>query len=204
VSSALSPLVGGLQEAFQKLPGIGPRSAQRLAIHVLERDRPAGELLVESLQKALAGVGRCQQCRNLSDAPLCSICGDAARDRDTLCVVEGPMDVMAVEQTGTYRGRYFVLLGNLSPLDGIGPEELGLGHLLERLRDERVRELILATNATAEGQATAHYIRMMVTEMPLLVSRIAFGVPFGGELEYLNAGTLAQALEGRQPLENEA
>lgn len=194
------PLIDQLMEAFRCLPGVGPRSAQRMTLHLLERDRAGGEHLAQVLLRALACVGRCERCRNLSETALCPICSNMRRDAATLCVVETPADVLAIEQAGGYSGLYFVLLGRLSPIDGIGPEELGLEQLLRRVDDEGIREVILATNPTAEGEATAYFITERLRGSRVTVSRIAHGVPLGGELEYVDGGTLLHALQGRKPL----
>lgn len=196
-----SPLVQELVDALRILPGVGPKSAQRMALQLLERQRPGGLRLARALEQALNQVEHCSRCRNLSEQPLCRICADPGRDDSLLCVVESPMDVIALEQSGGYRGRYHVLLGRLSPLDGIGPGELGLPQLVQRLADSAdIRELIIATNPTVEGEATAHYLREATRHLPLLVTRLAQGVPVGGELEYLAGTTLSHALSGRRPL----
>ena len=194
------PLIDQLIDSLQCLPGVGPKTAQRMTLHLLERDRRGGETLARVLVDALARVGRCVHCRNLSEDSLCPICVSERRDRGLLCVVETPADVLAVEQAGGYQGLYFVLLGRLSPLDGIGPEELGLEKLASRVRDEGVREVILATNPTVEGEATAYYITELLRASGAAVSRIAHGVPLGGELEYVDGGTLQHAFSGRRPL----
>lgn len=196
-----SPLVRELIDSLRVLPGVGPKSAQRMALTLLERQRPGGLRLSQALEKALNQVEHCQQCRNLSEQPLCGLCLDAGRDDTQLCVVESPMDVIALEQSGGYHGRYYVLLGRLSPLDGIGPIELGLPQLIERLRaSPQLSELIVATNPTVEGEATAHYLREAIRDLPLVVTRIAHGVPVGGELEFVDGSTLSHALSGRRPL----
>jgi recombination protein RecR len=194
------PLIDQLIEAFQCLPGVGPKSAQRMTLHLLERDRAGGEFLAQALERALARVGRCTRCRNLSEADLCPICASERRDRSVLCVVETPADVLAVEQAGGYTGLYFVLLGRLSPIDGIGPAELGLDLLAQRVREEGVKEVILATNPTVEGEATAYFITEQLRHAGVAVSRIAHGVPLGGELEYVDGGTLQHAFQGRKPV----
>lgn len=194
------PLIDQLMEALQCLPGVGPRSAQRMTLHLLERDRVGGQHLAEVLARALQRVGRCERCRNLSESALCPICSSPRRDPGTLCVVETPADVLAIEQAGGYTGRYFVLLGRLSPIDGIGPQELGLDALIRRVHDEGIREVILATNPTVEGEATAYFITERLREPGVMVTRIAHGVPLGGELEYVDGGTLLHALQGRKPL----
>lgn len=193
----MSPLLQQLIDALKCLPGVGPKSAQRMAFHLLERDRDGALQLAESLQLAVAKIGRCSLCRTLSETDICSICSSQSRDAAQLCVVESPADVMAIEHISEYRGQYFVLMGHLSPLDGIGPEELGLDVLEQRLASEGVNELILATNPTVEGEATAHYISEMADDHGVTATRIAHGVPLGGELEYIDAGTLAHAFAGR-------
>lgn len=196
-----SPLVRELIDSLRVLPGVGPKSAQRMALTLLERQRPGGLRLSRALETALNQVEHCQQCRNLSEQPVCGLCLDAGRDDSQLCVVESPMDVVALEQSGGYRGRYYVLLGRLSPLDGIGPAELGLPQLIARLRaSPQLKELIVATNPTVEGEATAHYLRESTRDLPLAVTRIAHGVPVGGELEFVDGSTLSHALSGRRPL----
>jgi recombination protein RecR len=192
------PSLVRLIEALRCLPGVGPKSAQRMAFHLLEKDRNGAGLLSEALQKAVEGVGRCKRCRMFADAELCPICSAAARDQTLLCVVESPADVAAIEQSGSYRGTYFVLMGHLSPLDGIGPSEIGIEAFEALLREGEVREVILATNPTVEGEATAHFLSSVVAQAGLSASRIAHGVPVGGELEYVDGGTLAHALAGRQ------
>jgi recombination protein RecR len=192
--AALSRLI----DALHALPGIGPKSAQRLAFRLLQDGRSAARELSQSLEHALANIGRCQRCRMLAEGELCPLCASPARDDSQLCVVESPADVIAVENSGAYRGRYFVLMGHLSPLDGIGPAELGLHELDLMLAQGSVREVILATNSTVEGEATAHFISEMARARGLGATRIAQGVPFGGELEYVDGSTLAAALAGRQ------
>jgi recombination protein RecR len=197
---SFSPLIDQLVEALRCLPGVGPKSAQRMAFHLLERERESGLKLAESLEKAMSGVGRCESCRTLTELTECAICSDTRRDTSTVCVVESPGDVLAFEQSGTYRGLYFVLMGHLSPIDGIGPAEIGISDLLARVKMQGVSEVILATNPTVEGEATAYYITEQVKLLDVCVSRIAHGVPLGGELEYVDVGTLAHALSGRQPV----
>ncbi len=197
----LSPLIRELIDALRVLPGVGPKSAQRMALNLLERQRPGGLRLARALEQALNQVEHCGTCRNLTEQPVCSLCRDPGRDDSQLCVVESPMDVLALEQSGSFRGRYYVLLGRLSPLDGIGPGELGLPQLIERLRNTpQLSELIIATNPTVEGEATAHYLREATRGLPLTVSRIAHGVPVGGELEFVDGSTLSHALSGRRPI----
>jgi recombination protein RecR len=189
-----------LIEALRCLPGVGPKSAQRMAFHLLEKDRNAAGALAEALQTAVQAVGRCRRCRMFADADLCPVCASPARDRSMLCIVESPADVAAIEQSGSYRGCYFVLMGHLSPLDGIGPQELGFSELESLFAEGVVKEAILATNTTVEGEATAHVIAEVALRHRIKPSRIAHGVPVGGELEYVDGGTLAHALAGRQTL----
>ena len=195
-----SPLLARLIEALRALPGVGPKSAQRAAFHLLERDRDGALALADALTAAANGVGHCTRCRMLSDTEVCRICSDASRDAALLCVVETPADVLAVEQATGYRGRYFVLTGHLSPLDGIGPAQLGFDLLETRLKAGEVREIILATNPTVEGEATAHYIGDLSRAHGVRATRIAHGVPIGGELEFVDGGTLSHAFTGRQEL----
>ena len=194
------PSLTRLIEALRNLPGVGPKSAQRMAFHLLEKDRNGAGAIADALQKAIGNVTRCQRCRMFAEAELCPICSSAARDRALLCVVESPADVAAMEQSGSYRGSYFVLMGHLSPLDGIGPDELGFAQLEALLAEGTVKEAILATNTTVEGDATAHVISEIATRYKVTSSRIAHGVPVGGELEYVDGGTLAHALAGRHVL----
>lgn len=186
--------------ALRCLPGVGPKSAQRMALYLLERDRVGAQRLADALQEALQGIGHCALCRNLSETEVCILCADSSRDHALLCVIETPADVLAVEQATAYRGVYFVLMGHLSPLDGIGPAELGLYRLEKRLASGEVREVILATNPTVEGEATAHYIANLARERGIRATRIAHGVPLGGELEYIDSGTLSHAFSGRREL----
>lgn len=195
-----SPKVQNLIDALAKLPSIGNKTAQRLAIHILQNDRGSGATIATALNEAIGSVGNCQSCRNLSENTLCSICADKARNDSLICVVEGPMDVLAIEQSTHFRGKYFVLMGRLSPLDGIGPEEIGLDKLEARLQTGNVTELILATNITVEGDATAYYIAELAKKYGASTSRIAFGVPMGGELEYIDSHTLGHAFESRTKL----
>lgn len=195
-----SPLIDRLIEALRCLPGVGPKSSQRIAYHLLERNREGARRLAAALQEASEKVGRCGECRTLSENALCRLCASDKRNAAQLCVVENPVDVQAIEHTTSYQGRYFVLMGHLSPLDGIGPEDIGLDQLEQRLRQGVVHEVILATNPTVEGEATAHYIADMAREHGIRASRIAYGVPFGGELEYVDAGTLSHAIAGRRDI----
>ena len=196
----VSPLIDRLIEAFQVLPGVGPKGAQRMVLFLLQRNRAGGRLLAEVLAEAVERVGECRDCRNLCEEPQCSICADPRRDDAVLCVVESPADILAIERAGGYRGRYFVLHGHLSPIDGIGPDELGLERLRQRAEALAPAELILATNPTVEGEATAHYISEMLGDRIASITRIAHGVPLGGELEYIDGGTLVHALQGRRSI----
>ncbi len=198
---SFSPLIDQLVDALRCLPGVGPKSARRMVFHLLERDREGGLKLSEQLQEAMSGVGRCQSCRTLTEQTLCSLCADQKRDQSIICIVETPADVLAFEQSGSYRGQYFVLMGHLSPIDGIGPDEIGVSELLKRVQAQAVKEVILATNPTVEGEATAFYIVERLKNLGVTASRIAHGVPLGGELEYVDVGTLAHALSGRQVIE---
>lgn len=195
-----SPALAELIEALRALPGVGPKSAQRMAFHLLQDARPAAQSLAGALTRSLERVGRCTRCRMLTEAPLCSICANPQRDAGLICLVESPADVVAIEQSGGYRGLYFVLMGHLSPLDGIGPEQLGSQEFTVLLAAGGIREVILATNPTVEGEATAHLFSQLVRQHHIAASRIAHGVPMGGELEYVDGGTLAHALAGRQSL----
>lgn len=193
-------LLNQLIEALRKLPGIGPKSAQRMAFHLLQRDRDAGRYLAQIMALAMDRIGRCERCRTLSEDALCAICASPHRDASLLCIVEQPSDIVAIEQATDYRGLYFVLGGRLSPLDGIGPDELELDQLGERLAGDEVQEAILAISPTIEGSATAHYISELVRGSSLRITRIAHGVPLGGELEFVDGGTLAHAFAGRRGL----
>ncbi|MHA7001671.1 recombination mediator RecR [Aeromonas schubertii] len=196
-----SPLLDEMIKALQVLPGVGPKSAQRMAFQLLERERSRGLRLAQTLTRALTEIGHCSHCRTFTENEQCDLCASPKRaENGLLCVVESPADVAAIEQTGHYCGRYFVLMGHLSPLDGIGPEELGLEILERRLQNEAIEELILATNPTIEGDATAWYIAEMARSAGVKVSRIAHGVPVGGELELVDGTTLSHSLMGRQPL----
>jgi recombination protein RecR len=194
------PLLSRLIDALRCLPGVGPKSAQRMAFHLLERDREGGIKLADVLREAMEKIGHCESCRTLSETSICTLCSNPNRDDSTLCVVETPAEMMAIEQATDYRGRYYVLGGRLSPLDGIGPKEIGLDILERRLAEGVVTELILATNTTVEGEATAHYLNEMARARNIRTTRIAHGVPLGGELEYVDGGTLSHAFAGRQEL----
>jgi recombination protein RecR len=189
-----------LIDALRILPGVGLKSAQRMALQLLEKNREGAFRLAEAVTEAATKVGKCQQCRTLTEHELCNICSNPARSGSQLCVVESPADLFAIEQAGGYRGKYFVLLGHLSPIDGIGPEQLGIDKLVERLQSNQVNELILATNLTVEGEATAHFIADKAKSLGVEVSRIAYGVPMGGELEYVDGGTLNLALQSRKTI----
>ena len=195
-----SPLLEQLIEAFRCLPGVGPKSAQRMTLHLLERNREGGMKLSSALMEALENVGNCDSCRTFTEESICRICASNSRNRKICCVVESPADVFAIEQSGTYRGLYFVLMGHLSPIDGIGPEQLAISKLVDRVKQEEIEEVIIACNPTVEGDATAYYIAEQLKPLSVLVSRIAHGVPVGGELEYVDGGTLTHAFTGRTPI----
>jgi recombination protein RecR len=196
-----SPLIDELIDALRCLPGVGAKSAQRMSFQLLERNRPGAARLAAALNKAVDKVGHCSSCRTLTENEQCFICADSRRDQHTICVVESPADVVAFEQSGDYKGLYFVLMGHLSPIDGIGPAEIGIDKLLQRATELQLQELILATNPTVEGEATAYYITEQMRSRGIEVSRIAHGVPLGGELEYVDSGTLAHALKGRRRID---
>ena len=196
----MSSLLEQLIEAFRVLPGVGQKTAQRMAYHVLERERDGGRRLASVLADAVERVGHCTRCRDFSEAEVCETCASASRDAHQLCVVESPADRLAIEQATGYRGLYFVLQGRLSPLDGIGPREIGLDRLDARLREGQVLELIIATNPTVEGEATAHYLAQLARQHQVKPSRLAHGVPLGGELEYVDRGTLSHAFGSRSEM----
>ena len=196
-----SPLLVRLIDGLRCMPGVGQKSAQRIAFHLLERDREGASGLSTALADAVDGIGHCSRCRMFTEDELCSICSASGRDTAQLCVVESPADVMAIEDATGFRGQYFVLMGHLSPLDGIGPEELGLSKLEKWLGDGEVKELIIATNPTVEGDATAHYLADLAMRNSVTASRIAHGVPLGGELEYVDGGTLSHAFYGRRAVD---
>ncbi len=193
-----SPIIKKLIDAFCCLPGVGPKSAQRMAYHLLERNREAALTLSETISKAVNNVNHCIRCRDFTENKVCGICLSENRDNSMVCVVESPVDVYAIEATASFKGKYFVLMGHLSPLDGVGPEDIGLDELKQLVAAENPTELILATNATVEGEATAHFIAEMFKNKELRISRLASGVPIGGELEYLDGGTLMQSLSDRR------
>lgn len=192
-----SPLLEQLIESLRCLPGVGQKTAQRMALQLLTCGRENGKKLAKSLQEAMENIQHCQQCRIFSESSLCEICASHSRDLSLLCIVENPIDVAVIEQTSTYRGKYFVLLGRLSPLDGIGPEEIGISALKALFENGDIKEVILATNPTVEGEATAHYISELAKQSKIKVTRIAHGVPIGSELEYIDSSTLAHAFTGR-------
>ena len=193
-------VIDQLIDALRCLPGVGAKSAQRMALQLLERDKVGASHLAETISLAVEKIGRCQRCRTLTEFPICDICANKARVSEQICVVENPADLYAIEQAGSYRGQYFVLLGHLSPIDGIGPEELGIDQLMDRLANETVTEVILATNLTVEGEATAHFIAEKAKVLGISVSRIAYGVPMGGEREYVDGGRLNLALQSRKEI----
>ena len=193
-----SPQLVRLIDALRALPGVGPKTAQRMAFHLMQEGRSGARALAEALTGSLEQIGRCKRCRMLTEGELCQICTAPQRDETVVCVVESPADVVAVEQSGGFRGRYFVLMGHLSPLDGIGPDQLGVRELESILDEGTIQELILATNPTVEGEATAHFLSDVASKRGIRATRIAHGVPIGGELEYVDGGTLAHALSGRQ------
>jgi recombination protein RecR len=196
-----SPALEELMEALRCLPGVGPKSAQRMTLHLLERDREGAGQLASALSQAVERIDHCSRCRNFTELDICEICSDPRRDATTICVVESPADVLAVELSGSFRGIYFVLMGHLSPIDGIGPAEIGLDRFQQRVIEEGIAEVILATNPTVEGEATAYYLTDMLQPQGVRISRIAHGVPLGGELEYVDGSTLAHAFSGRRPVE---
>jgi len=198
--ASLSPSIDQLIEALRCLPGVGPKSAQRMTFHLLERNPNGGHHLAATLAHALNNVKHCTRCRILTETELCSRCSDERRQADTLCIVEMPSDVLAIEQATHYKGQYFVLSGHLSPLDGIGPDELGIPQLITLLDTGKIQEIILATNPTVEGEATAHYLSQLAHERKIHVTRLAHGIPMGGELEYIDSGTLSHAFSGRETI----
>ncbi|MEX2470309.1 MAG: recombination mediator RecR [Pseudohongiellaceae bacterium] len=195
-----SPLIDQLIEAFRCLPGVGPKSAQRMSLHLLERNREGGRQLSKALTEALEKVSNCAQCRTLTEETVCRICASHSRNRKLCCVVESPADIFAIEQSGSFQGVYFVLMGHLSPIDGIGPEQLGINRLVQRVGDGEIEEVIIACNPTVEGDATAYYIAEQLRDSGIFVTRIAHGIPVGGELEYIDGGTLTHAFTGRKAI----
>lgn len=198
--TAYSPRLTKLIDALRRLPGVGPKSAQRMAFHLLERDREAVEFMRDALGEAAAGITRCPACRMFREDNQCRYCSEARSATGQVCVLESPADLVAIDHNTPYRGRYFVLMGKLSPIDGVGPEELGLDTLGQQLASGQIKELIIATNPTVEGEATAYYLAEMARARGVKVTRIAHGVPMGGELEYVDGGTLSHALNGRTPV----
>jgi recombination protein RecR len=198
--ASLGPKIEQLIDALRCLPGVGPKSAQRMTFHLLERNRDGGERLAKALSDAFQHVQHCQRCRILSETELCTRCNDEQRRQDQLCIVEMPSDVLAIEQATHYKGQYFVLSGHLSPLDGIGPDALGIPQLIELFDQKTIQEVILATNPTVEGEATAHYISQLAHQRNIPVSRLAHGIPLGGELEYVDSGTLSHAFSSRESI----
>lgn len=195
-----SPKFVALVQALRGLPSVGQKTAQRMALHLLEHDRFGAEKLAVAITAAIEGIGRCTSCRIFSETPLCPICADSQRDVSLLCIVESPTDWLAIEQSGAYQGRYFILSGHLSPLDGIGPEDIGVPELLKRLEDPAIAEIIMATSATIEGEATAGFIIDRLDPVRYKITRLAQGVPMGGELEYLDSQTLTLALKSRHSI----
>ena len=187
-----------LKQALRRLPGVGPKSASRMAHHLLERDREGARVISQALVNAIERIGHCKRCNNLTEQEICPICISPRRDKSLLCIVESPSDLVSLDQSGVYNGLYFVLMGRLSPLDGIGPDDIGIPRLEALLDEGVIKEVVLATNLTVEGEATAHYIGERVRARQIKVTRIAYGVPIGGELEYTDRNTLARALAGRR------
>jgi recombination protein RecR len=198
--ASLGPSIDALTQALKCLPGVGPKSAQRMTFHLLERNPQGGERLAEALRLALDAVTHCERCRILCEDDVCVRCADERRHKEQLCIVELPNDVLVIEQATQYRGQFFVLSGHLSPLDGIGPEALGIPKLIQRLDEGHIEEIILATNPTVEGEATAHYISELGKARHIKITRLAHGIPVGGELEYIDSGTLSHAFTGRESI----
>ncbi len=200
---SFGPVIDELIDAFRVLPGVGQKSAQRMTMSLLESKRHGAERLANALKMAVERIGRCRSCQNFSETEVCAICEDKRRDGALLCVVESPSDLLAIEQTHQYHGYYFVLNGSISPIDGRGPDEIGIPLLLQRLEQGQVNEVILATNPTIEGEATAHYIADILKQRAILVTRLAHGIPLGGELGFVDGGTLSHAFSGRSPVRND-
>ena len=188
-------LLNDLINSLIILPGVGKKSAQRMALYLLDKNKDGAGILAKTLEKAIDEIGRCSRCRMLTSNSLCKICSDNTRDMNSICVVENPSDVLAIESTGGFKGRYFVLLGRLSPIDGISPDDLGISDFLKLIKIENIKEVILATSSTVEGDATAIYIKDHISDIK--VSRISYGIPIGGELEYVDGNTIARAIQGR-------
>lgn len=199
---SFSPYMARLVRALQALPGVGPKTAARMALHLVHKSRTSGEELANALHDAVANVKQCTLCRNISETEICVLCNNPRRDQSRLCIVETPADVVAIESSGGYSGKYFVLHGHLSPIDGVGPTELGLAALAQRVEGQDVDEIIVATSTTAEGETTAVYISDMFENSDVVVSRIAHGIPVGGELEYVDMTTISHAIRGRKPIEH--
>lgn len=200
---SFSPLINELVESLTILPGVGRKSAQRMALQLLERNRAGGLRLSAALSRAMDGIVRCRCCQNFAESDYCPVCLTDRRDAEQVCVVETPSDLAAIESAGGFKGRYFVLMGHLSPIDGIGPDEIGLTILAKQVAEGHIKEVILATNSTVEGEATAYFIAQMLANTSALVTRIAHGIPLGGELGYIDGGTLSHAFSGRKPVSND-
>ena len=193
-------LLNQLVQAFKILPGIGEKSAQRMAFHILEKNREGGKNLAKLINESFEYIRNCTECRNLTEEVLCNICSDEKRNKKLICGVESPTDVLAIENSGSFKGKYFVLMGRLSPIDGVTPQDLGIPKLIERAKTEEIDEIIIATSPTIEGDATSFYIKDQLCENKILISRIAYGVPMGGELEYVDNTTLGRAIQGRREI----
>tara|TARA_B100001248_G_scaffold247491_1_gene219020 strand:- start:18 stop:620 length:603 start_codon:yes stop_codon:yes gene_type:complete len=193
-------LLNQLIQAFKILPGIGEKSAQRMAFHILEKNREGGKNLARLINDSVENIRNCSECRNLTEKTICDICSDEKRNKKIICVVESPTDVLAIENSGSFKGKYFVLMGRLSPIDGVTPQDLGIPKLIERVKSSDIDEIIIATSPTIEGDATSFYIKDQLNENKILISRIAYGVPMGGELEYVDNTTLGRAIQGRREI----
>ena len=193
-------LLNQLIQAFKILPGIGEKSAQRMAFHILEKNREGGKNLARLINDSVENIRNCSECRNLTEEAICDICSDEKRNKKIICVVESPTDVLAIENSGSFKGKYFVLMGRLSPIDGVTPQDLGIPKLIERVKSSDIDEIIIATSPTIEGDATSFYIKDQLNENKILISRIAYGVPMGGELEYVDNTTLGRAIQGRREI----
>ncbi len=193
-------LLNKLIQAFKILPGIGEKSAQRMAFHILEKNKEGGKNLAKLINESVEYIRNCSECRNLTEEAVCDICSDEKRNKKLICVVESPTDVLAIENSGCFKGKYFVLMGRLSPIDGVAPEDLGIPKLIERVKSSEIDEIIIATSPTIEGDATSFYIKDQIDENSIVISRIAYGVPMGGELEYVDNTTLGRAIQGRREI----
>ena len=193
-------LLNQLIQAFKILPGIGEKSAQRMAFHLLEKNREGGRNLAKLINESVENIRNCSECRNLTEDVVCHICSDEKRNKKLICVVESPTDVLAIENSGSFNGKYFVLMGRLSPIDGVTPQDLGIPKLIERIKSSDIDEIIIATSPTIEGDATSFYIKDQLNDNNILISRIAYGVPMGGELEYVDNTTLGRAIQGRREI----